>query len=231
MLSQYVGHPEGSKKPLPKVEDALLTHLKRGRLLDIGCGRGYALRRFGAYGFETVGIEIDAACLREARTYGTALRGTAVDLPFQDGTFDVALVNQVLHHVDAPEMALEAFHRVLQPNGYLLLSEAVEDSPLIRLGRLIRPEWDGVPVRARFQRAELRGWLADCGFTLVSELRWGTISIAASALGQLLPPVRRWAARLWTLDIWISRALPFGHGFYTCLARKADGAVGPDDRA
>lgn len=216
-----IGHPEGSRRPVPRVEQALLARLRQGRLLDIGCGRGYALERFGGYGFQPIGLEIGEHTLREAQLRGPVLQGTADLLPFGDGVFDVVVVIQVCHHVDDPPAVLAEIRRVLRPGGYLLLWETTEDSPLVRAGRRLRPHWDGVPVRARFRTDELRVWLANAGLAPVEELRWGTLLIGASALGQLAPPLRRLAAAFWSADIWLGRVVPFGQGFYSCLAQRS----------
>jgi SAM-dependent methyltransferase len=46
----------------------------------------------------------------------------ADDIPVEDGTFDVALMTQVLEHVADPEAVLRELHRVVTPGGSLYLT-------------------------------------------------------------------------------------------------------------
>jgi SAM-dependent methyltransferase len=44
------------------------------------------------------------------------------NLPFEDGTFDAAMLTQVLEHVPAPEEAVREAHRVVREGGALLVT-------------------------------------------------------------------------------------------------------------
>ena len=55
----------------------------------------------------------------------TVLRAPAEDLPFEDGTFDVAVSTLVLCGVDDQPRALRELRRVLRPGGQLLFIEHV----------------------------------------------------------------------------------------------------------
>jgi SAM-dependent methyltransferase len=223
MRQQHVGlgHPEGSRRAVPRAEAALVQRVPHnGRVLDIGCGRGYGLERLSSYGLRPIGLEIGRATLRDAQTRGPVFEGTADKLPFQDASFDAAMIIQVFHHVEDPPDVIHEVRRVLKPGGHFMLLETTEDSPLVRAGRTLRPDWDGVPVRSRFRTQELQRWLTDAGFTLSEEVRWGTLLVGASALGSLAPPLRRLVAACWGPDILLGRIMPFGQGFYSCLAER-----------
>ncbi len=58
----------------------------------------------------------------------TVLRAPAEDLPFDDGTFDVAVSTLVLCGVDDQPRALRELRRVLRPGGRLLFIEHVRSS-------------------------------------------------------------------------------------------------------
>jgi ubiquinone/menaquinone biosynthesis C-methylase UbiE len=49
----------------------------------------------------------------------------AVDLPFDNESFDVVLSFGVLHHVDKWKTALEEVKRVLRPGGYFIYAEVI----------------------------------------------------------------------------------------------------------
>lgn len=89
-----------------------------GRLLDVGCGsKPYrALFTVDAY----IGLDIDSAVSRKRGIADHFYDGNA--FPFDDGTFDSALCNQVLEHVFNPDEFLGEIARVLKPGGKLLLT-------------------------------------------------------------------------------------------------------------
>ena len=100
------------------------------RVLDVGCGAGQELLPFvtekGALGFGMdiaptvgrVGHEMYAAHAPSARV--NFLRGTAEDLPFPSGSFDVVICRLALPYTHN-ERAFAEVSRVLRPNGKYLL--------------------------------------------------------------------------------------------------------------
>jgi ubiquinone/menaquinone biosynthesis C-methylase UbiE len=96
-----------------------------GRLLDCGCGAGeyvVALRRLGR---EALGVEFQEEKVTRARELGVPpdwiLRGDLERLPYADGSFDAALLNEVLEHVPDERKALAEVWRVLRPGGILII--------------------------------------------------------------------------------------------------------------
>ncbi|ANY06597.1 class I SAM-dependent methyltransferase [Pseudonocardia sp. HH130630-07] len=121
-------------------------------VLEIGCGTGnVVLRAKRAVPSATVtGIDPDPEALRIAR--GKAGRenldlrldrGTAEDLPYDDGSADRVLSSLMLHHVaaDAQVTALREARRVLAPGGSLHLVDLDHDprvaGPLTPLNRAL----------------------------------------------------------------------------------------------
>jgi SAM-dependent methyltransferase len=97
-------------------------------LLDAGCGTGGFLAWATAQGsFDRVaGVDISAEAVELARgaVPGAELYvGPVHDLPFEDSSFDVAVLNDVLQHVDEDEVdaGLRELRRVLRPGGVLLV--------------------------------------------------------------------------------------------------------------
>jgi len=112
----------------------LLPRLRAGmRLLDVGCGPGtitVGLGRAVAPG-EVIGTDVVPAVLEEARAHlattdVTNVRfeeGSVYALPYEDASFDVVHMHQVLQHLARPvDAAREAF-RVLRPGGLLAVRD------------------------------------------------------------------------------------------------------------
>ena len=111
----------------------LLPHLRPdAEVLDAGCGPGTITvglaRRVG----RVVGLDVSPEMVEVARGHaadeGAANAnfevGSAYELPFEDGSFDVVHAHQVLQHLADPVAALTEFRRVLRPGGLV----AVRDS-------------------------------------------------------------------------------------------------------
>lgn len=98
--------------------DGLMEALPgEARVLDVGAGEGALLERYRERGLAIEGVDVayESASVRKAD-----LRA----LPFEDGSFDVALCLDVLEHVELLDQprALAEIARVLAPGGRLFMS-------------------------------------------------------------------------------------------------------------
>ncbi len=94
----------------------------KGRLLDIGCGKGALMADAKARGFEVAGVEPDPAARQAAAKDGMiASDGTAEHLPpeITGETFDVVTTTHVLEHCISPRKALENARKCLRRDGTL----------------------------------------------------------------------------------------------------------------
>ena len=94
-------------------------------VLVLGVGTGLDLPHLPPQ-HRYVGLDLTAAMLMRARrrTAGlhfAVLRGDAQRLPFQDGSFDAAVLHLILAVVPAPTLCLAEAARVLRPGGQLLI--------------------------------------------------------------------------------------------------------------
>jgi len=89
-----------------------------GKTLDIGCGIGDFLNhRTG-----TVGVDINPATVDWCRRRGLDAHLMSPNvLPFQDVSFDSAILDNVLEHLVEPDKLLGGIRRVLRPNGTLVV--------------------------------------------------------------------------------------------------------------
>lgn len=96
---------------------------------DIGCNAGTQSRCWLERGHRVCGLDISRDLVAVARernaTFGERAKfdvGSATQLPWQSGTFDVCLLPELLEHVDDWRACLEEGVRVLKTGGALYLS-------------------------------------------------------------------------------------------------------------
>lgn len=103
-----------------------------GRLLEVGSGLGHLVGQLEDT-FETYGIDINHWAVKEARTVAgkTVMHtGSAQELPFASGVFNVVIIKHIVEHLPNPEQALYEIGRVTAPGGILVLSTPNLDSLL-----------------------------------------------------------------------------------------------------
>jgi SAM-dependent methyltransferase len=107
-----------------------------GRGLDLGCGLGIQCLALKARGYRVFGMDVARRLAAQARRAGIHVAaGSAVDLPFQDGSLDFAYAVGVLHHLPDRAMQQRAcleIGRVLTPGGTFLVHETNPRNPLFR---------------------------------------------------------------------------------------------------
>lgn len=99
-----------------------LTGVEDGdTVLDIGCGTGYFSRMFAGAGAKVTGLDIDTDYVAYAKKKGkeSYLAGSALALPFKDGSFDYCVAMTSLCFVDDPLEAVKEALRVSR-RGVLL---------------------------------------------------------------------------------------------------------------
>jgi SAM-dependent methyltransferase len=90
--------------------------------LDVGCGAGLTLDRLAARPEigSVIGLDPSPEALRYAQGRGhRVVEGSALELPFDPGSFDVVTCFDVIQHLppDGAEVAAREIARVLRPGG------------------------------------------------------------------------------------------------------------------
>jgi SAM-dependent methyltransferase len=99
------------------------------RIVDIGCGFGATLKHLrDRHGLLVCGIDISARMHSESHKQ-PVIQAVADRLPFGAGVFDGIFCECVLSLLPMPGNALREFHRVLQPGGYLIMSDIYLRNP------------------------------------------------------------------------------------------------------
>lgn len=88
-------------------------------VLDVGCGRGYLLKRLRKAGWGCAGIDIPGSPIPESEVGMDCRSGDASSLPWPDRSFDLVVINHVLEHVADPWLACREAARVLRDGGIL----------------------------------------------------------------------------------------------------------------
>ena len=123
-------------------------HIPAGRLrvLDIGCAAGFFLQVMREEGHEVRGVEPSAEIAAHAiKRLGaeSVYVGRLEALPtghsgFDAGSFDLVTLWDVVEHVPNPQALLREVHRLLEPNGVLVLETQNVDS---RFAGLLGSRW------------------------------------------------------------------------------------------
>jgi SAM-dependent methyltransferase len=98
-------------------------------VVDLGCGPGSITLGLAA-GSRVTGVDLDAgqvamaraAARRAGRSTVDFVVASAYDLPFAEGSVDVAFSHALFEHLSRPADALAELHRILKPGGRLALS-------------------------------------------------------------------------------------------------------------
>jgi SAM-dependent methyltransferase len=170
---------------------------------DLGCGDGHLTVEAARWARRVYAIDRSAVVLRRARAlarrHGVAnivwKRGEIERVPLPDGSVDVALLSQALHHAAAPDRALAEAVRVLRPDGRaLLLDLRPHDQAWVkdRLG----DQWLGFSDDALTSMMQRAG-LSDIRLQLGARKAGGsfTVTIASGVKAGPLPAGRRAATR------------------------------------
>ena len=109
------------------------------RILDIGCGKGYLLYEFTQIVAEVVvaGLDISQYAIDQAKPEVKACLqvGNAIDLPYEDHSFDLVVSINTLHNLYNYDLqlALQEIERVGKDKKYLVVDSYRNDAERINL--------------------------------------------------------------------------------------------------
>jgi len=134
---EEVATDPGYERDVDPLLAAVLPAERPGLLLDVGCGQGRSLGRYGA----TVGLELLPALVRVAAQRGPVVQADlTATLPFGDGVFAGAYVVLVLEHLIDPTPLAAELARVVRPGGWCAVVHnhpvltAPESGPVVDTG-------------------------------------------------------------------------------------------------
>jgi SAM-dependent methyltransferase len=92
-----------------------------GRVLDVGCGGGLLFDRLAEFG-EVYGVESDASMRTGEPEIDSRIHWGPLESFSGKGPFDLALMLDVLEHLDRPEQALRMVGGLLAPGALLMVT-------------------------------------------------------------------------------------------------------------
>ena len=149
----------GRRAVLERVLSRLGRHARVA--VDVGCGSGRNIKLLSHYSDWVVGFDRSPVALELAASHGLPIacaEGEAI--PLADSSVDLLSALDVLEHMDDDMRALSEFHRVLQPEGFLLVT--------VPAYRFLWSEHDEALMhRRRYIASELHIKLTSSGFRVL----------------------------------------------------------------
>jgi SAM-dependent methyltransferase len=180
------------------VERAIRESDEEGIVLDVGCGGGLFLQMLAERGSKkVVGLDfsLDAANVAWSRAGVPAVCATLSRPPLPDGSCAAVTMFHVLEHLYEPSSYLDAAHRLLRPDGRLILQ--VPNAACWQF-LLLGERWNGVDVPRHlinYRLSDVETLLGHCGFEVLRykhfSLRDNPAGMATSLAPSLDPMARR----------------------------------------
>jgi SAM-dependent methyltransferase len=179
------------------VERSLRQSGARGPLLDAGCGGGLFLGMMRQRGFRVVGLDVSraAAAVAWRRQRVPSVCAVLEAAPFPAASLAGLTMFHVLEHLHDPRAYLETAHRLLAPDGRLIVQVPNAAS---WQSRLLGRRWNGMDVPRHltdFRASDVVKLMEQCGFEVVRRkyfsLRDNPAGLASSLAPGLDPMARR----------------------------------------
>jgi SAM-dependent methyltransferase len=151
-----------------KVADAMRDHygLEAGdRVLDVGCGKAFLLYDLtqSVPGISVAGIDVSRYAIEHARqeVRPQLQVASAVELPFEDGSFDLVFSINVIHNLQCMgvERALREIERVGRKNKYVCVESYRSEEERVNL-----LYWQ-LTCESFYSPEEWQWWFERCGYS------------------------------------------------------------------
>jgi len=155
---------------------------RQKEILDVGCGTGSILKQLGNPA-KNLGVDLapEAVSFCHQRGLDNVHQADICALPFANGSFDIVICSSVLYHRWVKDVAgaVREMHRVLRPEGLLLLNV-----PAFRF--LHSGHDEAVMTARRFKKKEIRRLLLENGFAIHRLTYWTTLLFPLAVIARTL---------------------------------------------
>lgn len=142
------------------------------KILEIGCGNGIGTRLIHEYfePSELIATEYDESLVEITQQKVKDLnvlveQADATKFRFANNEFDAVIGLSVIHHIPNWEEALDELHRIIKPNGLLIIKELSIETFETFFGKISR-EFVEHPYDDMFRKDEFIEYLKQKGFKL-----------------------------------------------------------------
>jgi ubiquinone/menaquinone biosynthesis C-methylase UbiE len=137
-------HEVADKETWKKVLEELIGDNKVIKILDVATGTGIIANMLGNIGYEDVlGVDLSEGMIRIALDHAKEQNvnvkfkyANAIQLPFDDLSFDVVISSRLLWTLTEPEAALKEWRRVLKNGGQIIAINELEPDIGIRCKKI-----------------------------------------------------------------------------------------------
>jgi ubiquinone/menaquinone biosynthesis C-methylase UbiE len=143
----------------------ILKIIKKGPILDVGCGNCNFLEICKNKKLNAQGIDFSRKAVELARKKGFKVKiGDSEKIPFKDNSFATITLLDVLEHVYSPRKTLDEIYRVLKINGELVI--VIPNTFSIR--RLLSGPDKSKEHINKFDYFTIKPFIENCGFKIKS---------------------------------------------------------------
>ena len=136
------------KKLIPK---------SKGNVLEIGAGTGVNFKYYESKLIKKITVidkEIHKTARKRVLENMTFIEGDAVNLPFEDNSFDTVVETLLLCSVDGEDRVVEEIYRVLKPTGqFIHIDHGLPRGKILKaVFSFIAPVWRGMTQSCRINK-------------------------------------------------------------------------------
>lgn len=165
------------------IEKAIEAISDGDAVLEIGCGTGIVTLGIANSTDRIIGWDISENMIHEAKKKAGAQSienveffvGDGYNLPYEDGSFDVVLLCNVLHFLKEPASQLKEAHRLLREGGALVTVTDCYGEParfsvqVVLWLQTLSHRFGSIPYMTNFRKRDLRSLIETSGFEILED--------------------------------------------------------------
>ncbi len=151
--------------------EALIKILNYKVVADLGAGEGTLAQLLAQRAEKVIAVDLSPKMVEFGQDLATRNGLTNLEYrigdieepPIEDGSLDLALLSQALHHAEHPQRAIDSAFRILKPGGRLIVLDLLQHH-FEEARELYADRWLG------FSESDLAGMLEKSGFTQIETI-------------------------------------------------------------